>query len=152
MYKQPIILFGIVVPLLICAVILGACAFVRGKVNTSFENKVAHYSGYETSRLGTLSMEAKISGQRADFERWNAQLNEETFSTVTSNLRTIAEGLPPKEFQQTAFERLTNQTDSVRSPPRTHRVSNSTFVAHIAPSREPSWNLKPACQTFSCKT
>ncbi|MGJ8645165.1 MAG: hypothetical protein ACSHX9_17315 [Luteolibacter sp.] len=106
MYKQSIIIFGIVVPLLICGLVLGACAYVRGKINTSFENKVMHYSGYESSRLGSLGIEAKISRQRVDYERWNEQLSQETFSLVTTNLRTIAETLPPKEFQQTAFERL----------------------------------------------
>ena len=110
MYKQPILLFGIVVPLLICGLIIGACAFVRSKINTSFDNKVAHYSGYENSRMGALGLEAKISRQRADLERWDEQLSEETFSSVTNNLRSIAETLPSKEFQQTATERL-SQSD-----------------------------------------
>ncbi|MEP2775211.1 MAG: hypothetical protein ABJQ29_02065 [Luteolibacter sp.] len=109
MYKQSIIIFGIVIPMLICGLVLGACAFVRGKINTSFENKVTHYSGHETSRMEALGIEALISRQRADFERWKGQLDQETFSLVTTNLRSIAENLPPKEFQQTAFERL-NQT------------------------------------------
>ena len=106
MYKQPIIIFGIIVPLLVCGIIVGACAFVRGKINTSFDNKVMHYSGYESSRIGALGIEAQISRQRDDYERWNEQLTQETFSLVTTNLRVIGETLPPKEFQQTAFERL----------------------------------------------
>lgn len=106
MYKKPIIIFGIVIPLLICGIVLGACAYVRGKINASFESKVMHYSGYEASRLGSLGIEAQISRQREDYERWNEQLSQETFSLVTTNLRTIGESLPPKEFQQTAFERL----------------------------------------------
>lgn len=110
MYKKPIIIFGIVIPLLLCGMVLGACAYIRGKINTSFENKVMHYSGYESSRMGSLETEAHISRQRADFERWNEQLSQETFSLVTTNLRSIGESLPPKEFQQTAFERLNQST------------------------------------------
>ena len=39
-------------------------------------------------------------------EGWQELVGQETFSLVTTNLRAIAEDLPPKEFQQTAFERL----------------------------------------------
>lgn len=106
MYKQSIILFGIVIPVLIAAVVIGVCAFVRGKITGSFDNKVQYYSGYERSRMGALEIEAQLSRQRTDFERWNELTKQETFSLVTTNLRAIAEGLPPKEFQQTAFERL----------------------------------------------
>ncbi len=106
MYKQSIIIFGIVIPFLIAAVVIGACAFVRGKITGSFDNKVMYYSGYEKSRMGSLEIEARLSRQRADFERWNELTKQETFSLVTTNLRAIGEQLPPKEFQQTAFERL----------------------------------------------
>ncbi len=106
MYKQSIIFFGIVIPIIIAAAVLGACAFIRGKITGSFDNKVQYYTGYENSRLGALSIEAQISRQRMDYQRWNEMLKQETFSVVTTNLRAIGETLPPKEFQQTAFERL----------------------------------------------
>jgi len=104
MYKQSIILFGIVIPIVIAAVLIGACAFVRGKITASFDEKVLYYSGYENSRLGALAIEAQISRQREDYVRWNELLEQETFSLVTTNLRAIGETLPPKEFQQTAFD------------------------------------------------
>lgn len=106
MYKQPIIIFGIAIPLFICALVLGACVYVRGEIHASFANKERHYEGHEASRLGALGLEAQVSRQRGDFERWNEQLSQETFSLVTTNIRAIAETLPPKEFQVTAFERL----------------------------------------------
>jgi hypothetical protein len=107
MYKQSIILFAIVVPALIAALVIGTCAYVRGKITTSFATKSQYYSGHEQSRLGALEIEAQLSRQRLASERWEELLGQETFSLVTTNLREIAESLPPKEFQQTAFERLT---------------------------------------------
>jgi len=106
MYKQSIILFGIVVPLLIAAVILGACSFVRGKFTGSVEEKALHFSGHERNRMAVLESESRLSRQRADYKRWKELTSEDTFSLVTTNLREIGEALPPKEFQQTAFERL----------------------------------------------
>ena len=106
MYKQSIILFGIVIPFIIAAVVIGVCAMFKGKIQTSFDNKAHYYAGHEQSRMGALGIEAEISRQREDSDRWDELLKQETFSHVTTNLRMIGESLPPKEFQQTAFERL----------------------------------------------
>lgn len=106
MYKQSIVIFGIVIPVLIAGIIIGACAYLRGKITGSFAEKSQYYTGYEKSRMGALEIEAQISRQRESSEGWQELLKQETFSLVTTNLRAIAEGLPPKEFQQTAFERL----------------------------------------------
>jgi len=57
-----------------------------------------------------LGIETELSRQREDLERWNQLLEQETFSHVTTNLRKIGAELPPKEFQQTAFERLGKAT------------------------------------------
>lgn len=108
MYKQPIILFGIVIPVLICGIIIGVCAMVKSKITASFDNKLQYYTGHEQSRIGALGIEAELGRQREFSEKWNELLEKETFSHVTTNLRMIGEGLPHKEFQQTAFERLGN--------------------------------------------
>ena len=106
MYKQPIILFGLVIPVIITAVILGICAMVKGEIQTFFDNKAQYYAGHERSRIGALGIEAEISRRKEDSNRWEELVNQETFSQVTTTLRAIGEELPPKEFQQTAFERL----------------------------------------------
>lgn len=106
MYKKPIILFGIVVPLLIASVVFGACFFVRGKFTSSVEEKALHFTGHEKNRLAVLQIESQIGLQRADYERWKELTSQDTFSLVTTHFRAIGETLPPKEFQQTAFERL----------------------------------------------
>ena len=108
MYKNSIIIFGIALPLLIIMIVVGIFAFVRAKVDTSYENKSAHYSGYKMNRLGAMKVEEELGHERKELERWQKLLKQETFSLVTTNLRTIAEEMPAKEFQQTAFERLPN--------------------------------------------
>ncbi|MFK7851104.1 MAG: hypothetical protein AB8D78_09015 [Akkermansiaceae bacterium] len=106
MYKQSIILFGIVVPVLIVGILIGVCAIVKSKVTKSFDNKAFYFKGHEQSRVGALGIEAQLKRQREHSEEWNELLKQETFSLVTTNLRNIGEQLPAKEFQQTAFERL----------------------------------------------
>ncbi|MEY3897538.1 MAG: hypothetical protein RLZZ214_3059 [Verrucomicrobiota bacterium] len=105
LYRQTIVLFGIVIPIVITAVVVGFCFMLKSKMTDSFDNKMTSYKAYEVSRVASLEIEAKVSRERQHVERWSTQLAQETASAVTTNLREISEHLPPKEIQQTAFER-----------------------------------------------
>jgi hypothetical protein len=104
-YRQPIILFGIVVPILIAAAVVGAGSLLKSKMTASFENKQRNYKTYEQSRIAAMEIESQVVRQRGHLDRWNKQLSEETASSVATTLREISEKLPSKEIQQTAFER-----------------------------------------------
>ncbi len=104
-YRQPIILLGIVVPVLIAAVVVGTGSFMKSKMTASFENKRKNYAGYVQSRVAAQEIESAVIREREHLNRWNEQLSQETASAVATNLREIIETLPSKEIQQTAFER-----------------------------------------------
>lgn len=103
-YRQPIIIFGIALPVVVAFVIVGLCLMFKGRIETSYENKKKNYTAYEQGHMAGLAIENQVSRQHQHMERWNEQLSQETASTVTSNLRSIAEHLPKKEYQQTAFD------------------------------------------------
>ncbi len=105
LYRQTITLFGIVLPVLAAAALVGIGFMMKSKMTASFENKQRNYKTYEQSRLAGLEIEAQVTRQRQHIDRWNTQLSQETASAVTTNLREISEHLPSKEIQQTAFER-----------------------------------------------
>ncbi|MES2440094.1 MAG: hypothetical protein V4584_13580 [Verrucomicrobiota bacterium] len=104
LYRQTIVLFGIVIPLVITAAVVGLCFMLKSKMAVSYDNKMKAYKSYEMGRLAGLEIEAQVTRQRQHMERWNAQLAQESASTFTTNLREITEHLPSKEIQQTAFE------------------------------------------------
>ena len=104
-YRQTIILFGIVLPLLIAVAIGGIGYMLKAKMSASYENKQKTFKSYEQARLAGIDVEAQVTRQRSHLDRWNEQLSQETASAVATNLRKIAERLPSKEIQQTAFER-----------------------------------------------
>ena len=104
-YRQPIILFGIVVPILLAAAVVGGGTMVKSKMVASFADKESKYRTYKQGRIGALEIENQIATQRPHLDRWKEQLSEETASAVATNLREISEKLPSKEIQQTAFER-----------------------------------------------
>jgi hypothetical protein len=105
LYRQTIILFGIIVPILVACVIIGVCFLLKSQMVASFENKQQNYKTYEQGRLAGLEIEAQVTRQRQHLDRWNTQLAQETASAVATNLKEIIEKLPSKEIQQTAFER-----------------------------------------------
>jgi hypothetical protein len=107
-YRQTIILFGIVVPIIIAAAVVGAGSLIKSKMSESFAMKEKNFKGYEQGRIAALDIENQVIRERKHLDRWNSQLSEETASSVATNLREISEALPSKEIQQTSFERPSN--------------------------------------------
>jgi len=105
LYRQSIILFGVVLPVVIATAVIGGGYGLKSELVASFDNKQKTYKTYEQGRLAGLEIEAQVTRQRHHLDRWNEQLSQETASAVATNLRKIAEHLPSKELQQTAFER-----------------------------------------------
>lgn len=106
LYRQSIALFGIVIPIAIAAIVVGSSFLLKAKMTDSFANKQAKYGAYEVARLAEHEIETQVVRQRAQTDRWNVLLAQETASAVTINLKEISESLPAKEIQKTASERL----------------------------------------------
>lgn len=109
-YRQSIVLFGFVLPFVVCAAIVGGGVAIKAKAAASFQQKQALYKTSETNRIGALGIEAQVSKKRPHVERWISQIEKETANAITSHLKEIGDLLPAKEFQQTAFERPTGAT------------------------------------------
>ncbi|WP_193211059.1 hypothetical protein [Luteolibacter marinus] len=109
-YRQSIIIFGIVVPVLVCTGVVGAGIAIKSRASASFSEKQALYKSAESNRIQALGIEAQVIKKRTHVERWDAQIGKETANSITSNLKEIGDMLPPKEFQQTAFERPNGST------------------------------------------
>lgn len=104
-YRQSIALFGIALPLIVLAIMLGVGIFLKGKMADSFTSKQQLFKAYETCRLEAIQIEDSIVKQRSHLDRWTKLLEEEPLSAVNSNLSAISKLLPPKEFQKGGFER-----------------------------------------------
>lgn len=115
LYRQSIIIFGIVLPAVLAGAIIGGGFMVKSNMAESFENKRKTYNTSEQGRRSGLEIEAKVKLQRDHLNRWNEQLSQETASAAATHLRKIYEHLPSKEIQQTGFERPTGATSGFGS-------------------------------------
>jgi len=104
-YRQTIILFGIVIPLIVAAAVVGVGSMIKSKMTDLYVTKEGNFKTYEQSRIAALEIEAKVGRDRHHLDRWNSLLSQETASSITSNLREISDGPTSKEIQQTSFER-----------------------------------------------
>lgn len=105
MYKQSIIFFGLLLPILLTAAILGGIFYAKSEVETSFATKKQHFSGYEMTRRASLEIEKQVIAKRPHLERWQSELSKESIGEINRQIREISVNLPPKEFQLTATER-----------------------------------------------
>lgn len=102
-YQQSIILFGVVIPALIAAALVGGGYVMRNKMNASFVVKQRNHLVHNKARSEVVKLERDVSGLRPHLERWDQQLSKEIASEVGTRLREITSKLPDKEIQQTAF-------------------------------------------------
>ena len=105
LYRQSNAMFGIVLPALGGVLFIALGFTLKSKMLDSLSNKQTLFESSKNSRIKALEIETKLTLQRPKISHWSVLLAEESSSAVNSHLRAIAETLPPKEFQKTAFER-----------------------------------------------
>lgn len=103
-YRQPILLFGAIIPLLIGLAIIGVAYKVKSSMEDSFETKLATYTANKNSQLAARKIESDVAQQRQNLIRWNEQLSNEIASTVSTTIKEIQKKYPSKEITQTAFD------------------------------------------------
>jgi hypothetical protein len=103
-YRQTIILFGIILPVVAAAAVVGLGFLLKSKMEESFESKVASSKTYNMGRLAELEIETQVTRQRPHIDRWYTQLSQETKSSVSKNIREITDRLPSKEITVTAID------------------------------------------------
>jgi len=104
LYRQSIIIFGVVIPLLFAAIIMGVGYVVQSKMVDSAQEKQLAFAAYDRDRNASNQLESQVIQKRGDLNRWKEKLNQQTASATQINLREIYKKLPSKEIQQTAFD------------------------------------------------
>ncbi|MBX3739622.1 MAG: hypothetical protein KF712_01420 [Akkermansiaceae bacterium] len=110
MYKQSIILFGIVLPILGLIALIGGCFFIKSEMEDSFATKMSQYRTDSQGRTAAMETETRIRTRREHLARWKKELAMETTSTVRTHLKAISDKLPSREFQETGFDPINSRS------------------------------------------
>lgn len=98
LYRQPIILFGIVIPIVAGAALVGIASTLKSQVVESFNTKEKSAKTAAMGGAAARAVETQVNSQRPQMARWSTLLSLETKSMVSKNLKEIAEHLPSKEM------------------------------------------------------
>jgi hypothetical protein len=110
LYRQSILLFGVIIPLVLMIAVVGIGHVLRTKMVESHDIKQKTFTSNKKSEIACLNLEKENQVLRDHLARWSEQMSKETAGVVASNLSEITEGLPNKEILRTAFERPSGKT------------------------------------------
>jgi hypothetical protein len=103
-YRQTIILFGFVAPLLVSVAVVGIGYKVKDKMTKSYASKKEEYKTHRLANISTMQVEKNVKELRTHDNRWDDQMSRETSSEVSIVLGKILEDLPNKEINRTSYE------------------------------------------------
>lgn len=104
LYRQTIILFGIILPAAAAAAVVGLGFLLQSKMEDSFASRASSYKTYKLGEAAELEIETQVTRQRPHINRWYSQLSLETKSAVSKNIREITDRLPSKEITMTSID------------------------------------------------
>lgn len=113
-YKEPVLVFGLVAPILLVVVVLGLGFHFRGKFEDTFRTRKSEYANYKKIEAQREALEKKIRTQEPHMNRWMALFEKATGSNVKSFFSDYQKQFRGKEFVQTVF-RQTNASGGIAS-------------------------------------
>lgn len=105
-YRQSILLFGLILPLVLAGLIVGGAFYARQSVAQSYGAKEKQFKLYEQNKRGAEALEKELTVKREYVKQWKSLLAEETKSQVNNHIRKIQDSPLGKEFQQTSTDSL----------------------------------------------
>ncbi|HEX5791411.1 MAG TPA: hypothetical protein VFY13_09655, partial [Luteolibacter sp.] len=89
LYRQSILLFGVIIPLVLMIAVVGIGHMLRTKINDSHAIKLKAYATNKQSEKACVNLEKENQILRDHLTRWSEQMSKETAGVVASNLSEI---------------------------------------------------------------
>ena len=106
-YKDPIIVFGLVVPVFLVVATLGLGVHFRGKLETTYESRKKHHQAFKTVEKERRMLERKVQSQAPHMHRWMSLFEQPAATSVNTFFRDFQKDYEATHFQQTAFRPTT---------------------------------------------
>ena len=103
-YKDSVVIFGLVAPVLLVAVVLGLGIHFRGKFEKTYEKRKASYESYKTVVAQREKLELQVKEQEPHMNRWLALFDKPAATSVNGFFRDFQKNYGAEELQLTAFK------------------------------------------------
>ncbi|MDF1656774.1 MAG: GspMb/PilO family protein [Verrucomicrobiales bacterium] len=122
-HTQAIGIFGVALPFLVVAILLGATLYGRGKVAVEFDRKTATFERYQEAKVQANELEAYMTKEqrREKVLYWNEKLEQDFIQSLTTNLEGILDKYDSNVLRQTELSQaqgagaIASRTDNPHS-------------------------------------
>lgn len=102
-YKDPVIIFGLAVPLLLIVLTLGLGFHFRGKFERTYESRKAQHQTFKSVEAEREALHKKVQEQEPHMNRWMALFEKPPATKVNGFFQDFQKRYDSGEFQLTAF-------------------------------------------------
>ena len=102
-YKDSVIVFGLVAPVLLVSLALGLGIHFRGKLEKTYEARKEHYRTYKMVETERKALERKVQNQSPHMSRWMMLFDKPAATKVNTFFRQFEKEFDSTQFQCTAF-------------------------------------------------
>jgi len=102
-YKESVIIFGLVAPVLLVVIGLGLGVHFQGKMENTYEARRNHHQTFKILERERGVLEQNVQSQAPHMHRWMALFEQPAATTVNTFFREFQNEFDATHFQQTAF-------------------------------------------------
>ncbi|MFK7910258.1 MAG: hypothetical protein AB8F34_06605 [Akkermansiaceae bacterium] len=100
-YKKSVTLFGIALPCLLMAIVVGVVLYMSSSISTEYTKKKKAYDKAQVGLKQTMELQGKVQETSQYLREWDHLLNTETRGTFVEHLKTAEEKFSGKELTKT---------------------------------------------------
>ena len=100
-YKKPVILLGLVVPVLVMLLLMSSVYYGHSKLNKSYQVKKLSFDKAEKARQNTLDLQVKVAMNNNELVKWEGLLANENRGTFVDHWKEAEQKFSGKELTRT---------------------------------------------------
>jgi hypothetical protein len=101
-YKQPVAVFGLVLPIMIVLVLAGAVLFYTASVKDTYALKKQKYEQSQAAMRKVKMLRAQVEQNKASLDAWDRMLSTETRGTFLDHWKNAARNFTGKELTKSS--------------------------------------------------
>ena len=101
-YRQPIAVFGLILPIVLAVIIAGSVLYYTGSVKKKYAVKQMEYDRSQQAKQKITMLRSKVNQNRESLDAWDDFLKTETRGKFIDHLKVATEDFSGKELTRTS--------------------------------------------------
>ena len=101
-YRQPIAVFGFILPIVVMTILAGGMLFCTSSVNNEFASKKRAYDVSQEAKRQIMKLRGKVETNKPKMDAWDKLLRTETRGTFLEHWKNAAKNFSGKELTKSS--------------------------------------------------